>query len=75
MTYLDLDSLLRVGCDVSVSLSAAESEYDEEPTAAGPLARLYENIMRVLLAVSAPPLPLAFGIPHQFLTCNVSHHV
>ena len=52
---MDLDKLLIVGCDGTAALSAPESEYEEEPTAAGPLAKLYEQIMRILLHVRTPP--------------------
>ena len=65
LSYLDLDMLVRVGCDAGAVLSAAESEYEEEPTAAGPLAKLYEQIMRVLLAVSSPSFPCLRSQRHQ----------
>lgn len=57
LSYLDLDKLVRIGCDASAVLSAPENEYEEEPTSAGPLAKLYEQIMRVLLAVSTQCQP------------------
>ena len=40
-------------CDVTPQLSAVRRDLDGEPSAAGPLAKVYEQIMRVLLHVRA----------------------
>jgi len=38
-------------CDATPQLSAVRADPDEEPSAAGPLAKVYEHVMRVLLHV------------------------